>query len=84
MRVFRFSASWCNPCKNLARTLEAEKLNIEALDVDNPEVKAMLPKYGVRTVPAIVLEKDDGTFETIVGSVLSQESKDKIRQALAS
>ena len=56
-RVLRFTASWCQPCKTLAKNLESvsniDKTSIEVIDIDvHPEV-AM--DYGIRSVPTLVM-----------------------------
>jgi len=35
-KILRFTASWCGPCKTLAKTLESVETNIpiEVIDVD--------------------------------------------------
>jgi thioredoxin 1 len=60
-RILRFTASWCSPCKALAKQLEETQTNIpiEVIDIDvNPEL-AM--EYGIRSVPTLVLL--DGNVE---------------------
>ena len=39
-RVLKFSASWCNPCKVLAKTLKEvqTELPIEEYDIDENEI----------------------------------------------
>ncbi len=42
-KIVRFTASWCGPCKMLAKTLEEvdSKLPIEVVDIDiHPEIAA--------------------------------------------
>lgn len=55
MKVLRFTASWCQPCKMLAKTLEEvdSKIPIEVIDIDNNQELAM--DYGVRGVPTLVM-----------------------------
>lgn len=81
MKVIRFSAQWCQPCKQLAKILEAEGLDVPYLDIDEETTKPLIAKYGVRSVPTIVIDSGD-QFELITGALLNQEKKDKIRQAL--
>ena len=50
-KVLRFTASWCGPCKMLAKTLEEVETNvpIEVIDIDvNPEIAT---EFGIRSVP---------------------------------
>jgi thioredoxin 1 len=68
MKILRFTASWCNPCKTLASNLE--KINthipIEVVDIDIHTEVAL--EYGVRSVPTLVMLGDTGAeLKRIVG-----------------
>ena len=80
--LFRFTASWCQPCKMLAKILEQENIDIPVVDIDKqPE---LAKKYGIRSVPTIVIEQPNGDFELIVGASLSNYHKDVIHAILDS
>ena len=66
-KVLRFTASWCQPCKMLARTLEdiSTDYPIEVIDIDESEELAI--QYSVRGVPTLVMLKDDIETKRIVG-----------------
>ena len=80
VKVFRFTAEWCNPCKMLAKVLEQEGIDIPTIDVDKN--KELAAKYGIRSIPAIVIEQANGSFEVISGSSLSNNQKDMLHAAL--
>jgi thioredoxin 1 len=65
-KIYRFTASWCQPCKALAKNLEAANLEIpiEVIDIDVFEDVAV--EYGIRSVPTLVL-KDEGTQKRLIG-----------------
>mgnify|MGYP006296402319 CR=1 FL=1 len=54
-RVIKFSASWCNPCKTLAKTLEEVKTDIpiESYDIDDNEQYAK--EFNIRSVPTLIM-----------------------------
>ncbi len=60
-RVIRFTASWCQPCKMLAKNLESLDTNIpiEVYDID--EKPEYATEFGIRGVPTLVML--DGNFE---------------------
>jgi thioredoxin 1 len=60
MKVLKFSADWCRPCKKLAETLDQMVLPyvVESIDIDSDTKKAM--DYNVRSVPTMVLVDDEG------------------------
>ena len=68
-RVLRFSASWCGPCKMLAKTLEDIETNIpiEIVDIDNAQDTAI--EYGVRGVPTLVMLDENVEVKRLVGMV---------------
>jgi thiol-disulfide isomerase/thioredoxin len=60
-KVLRFTASWCGPCKSLAKTLENIEtvIPIEVVDIDvHPDIAT---EYGIRSVPTLVML--DGSVE---------------------
>ena len=80
VKIFRFTAEWCNPCKMLAKVLEQEGIDIPIVDVDKN--KELAAKYGIRSIPAIVIEQPNGSFDVISGSSLSNDQKDLLHSLL--
>jgi len=75
-KAIRFTASWCQPCKMLAKTLEdvTTETPIEVIDIDeNSELAA---KFGIRGVPTIVMLQDDVEIKRLVGMKLQKELED--------
>ena len=56
-----FFATWCGPCKMTAPALDAlkqrlgDRLRIIKIDIDNPHNTAVVARYGVRSVPTLML-----------------------------
>jgi len=72
-KIVRFTASWCGPCKMLAKTLEDVQTNlpIEVVDIDiHPEVAA---EFGIRGVPTLVIVEDNVASKRLVGNKTKQE-----------
>ena len=72
-KIVRFTASWCGPCKMLAKTLEEvdSKLPIEVVDIDVfPDIAA---EFGIRSVPTLVIVEDNIPSKRIVGNKTKQE-----------
>lgn len=55
IKVLKFSATWCVPCKSLAETLK-DVDGITTVDVDEDVDTAK--KYNIRSVPTLVFLKD--------------------------
>lgn len=69
-RVLKFEASWCQPCKMLAKTLEgidADSLaTIVKVDID--ERGDLAQQFGVRGVPTMVMvDADNKEIKRLVG-----------------
>jgi len=71
--VVDFWAEWCGPCKMLSPTIDAvaEKYNgkvkVGKVNVDkNPSIAQ---KYGVRSIPNILVFKNGNIKEQLVGNV---------------
>jgi thioredoxin 1 len=68
-----FWAEWCGPCKMIAPVLEevsvayADKLKIVKLNVD--ENNAVAAKFGIRSIPSLLLFKDGQVVATKVGAL---------------
>jgi thioredoxin 1 len=72
-KVLRFTASWCGPCKMLAKTLEDVETNIpiEVIDIDvNPEIAT---EFGIRSVPTLVIVEDNMASKRLIGNKTKQE-----------
>lgn len=66
-RVLRFTASWCGPCKALAKHLEniETSIPIEVIDIDVQSETAV--EYGVRGVPTLVMLEGNNEIKRLVG-----------------
>jgi thioredoxin 1 len=81
-----FWAVWCGPCKmiapfveELANELEG-KAKVGKLDVDNNQESAI--KYGVRSIPTVLIFKGGKVVETIIGAVPKVQLKQKLEAAI--
>ena len=78
-----FGATWCGPCKALGVTIDGMMDGYEGkvkfCYVDIQQAPMTAQKFGVRSVPTLILFKDGAP----VGSLIGAQPKDKIEELLS-
>lgn len=81
-----FWAEWCGPCKMVAPVVEKlasdydGQVKVAKVDVDtNPGLSG---KYGVRSIPTLLIFQNGDPVEQIVGAVPEKVLKDKLNSVL--
>ena len=83
LKVMKFSAIWCPPCKALQPIWEKlvdemHDVEFEAIDIDKePKITK---QYGVSAVPTIVFVKNGSAVESMVGLHRYDDIKAKIEE----
>ena len=69
--VVDFSATWCGPCRMMAPVLEeiSEKLGdqVSFYNVDVDEVPELAARYGIQSIPCLLVLKDGKAVDQSVG-----------------
>jgi thioredoxin 1 len=81
-----FWAEWCTPCRQIAPALEelsselGSKISIAKINIDeNPNVPM---KYGVKSIPTLMIFKGGQVAATKVGALSKQRLKEWIDSAI--
>lgn len=83
-----FWAVWCGPCKIIAPVVEelaleyTSKFKVAKCNVD--ENQALAAKFGIRSIPTLLIFKEGKITQQIIGAVPKQTIKAKIDEVLAS
>jgi len=81
-----FWAEWCGPCKMIAPSVEelatdfAGKARVGKVDVDSNQ--AVASKYGIRSIPSLLIFKGGEVVEQIVGAVPKAQLQSKLEANL--
>lgn len=79
--LVKFSAPWCSYCRRISPAVDAvakQYENIEFVEIDIDEEKAIAEKYSIEIIPTLMLFKGGNS----VANVVNPESKAKIEQFL--
>jgi thioredoxin 1 len=81
LKLLKFGASYCAPCRSLTPILEElkDKVTIEDIDVDEVD-PIVLTNYKIRNIPILVLLQDNKEVWRHVGSISKVELENKIKE----
>lgn len=73
MKVLKFYADWCGPCKALTKTLSEYKgsVPIEEINIDTDNQTAL--HYGIRSVPTCILVDEHTEVKRKVGMMTLEQ-----------
>jgi len=83
-----FFAVWCGPCKTLSPILDElsrdfdGKIKFVKADIDAGDNKDLAAKYGIMSVPTLMLFKNGEVKDTMVGVTSKSKLKQKLEEAL--
>ena len=81
-----FWVVWCGPCKAIAPIIEEiandfnGKVSVGKVDVDNNNQVAM--KYGIRSIPTLLLFKNGEVVDQVIGNVGKESIESMLSKAL--
>lgn len=74
MKMFKFYAQWCGPCKQQAKEFEEHPVNVEveSIDIDD-DAEDLVSKYHVMSIPTLILlDENDELLKRWTGFTKSE------------
>ena len=81
LKLLKFGASYCAPCRSLTPILEElkDKVTIEDIDVDEVD-PVVLTNYKIRNIPVLIITKDNVEVWRHVGSISKVDLENKLKE----
>lgn len=74
------SASWCSNCQPYKQRLKDEGVEFTEIDADNPYLQHQIVAWGVRSIPATIIEIDGVMKAKVVGNVSVKALQDVVNE----
>ena len=78
MKILKFYATWCGPCKALSSVIESIKDEIpyEIEEIDSDENMDMARKYNIRSLQTMVIVDGDKEVRRQMGMMNAKQLKE--------
>lgn len=67
-KILRFTASWCSPCKVMAKNLEIANLDIPIEVVDIDLMSVIATEYNIKSIPTLVMLEHGREIKRLTGT----------------
>jgi thioredoxin 1 len=81
MKILKFYADWCGPCKMLSKTIESikEEIPFEVEEIDADNNAEMAKKYNIRGLPTMVIVDGEAEVKRHVGNMTADQVKEFVK-----
>lgn len=77
MKILKFYADWCQPCKILSTTLKGMDVPFPIVEIDIDDNVDASIEYGIRSVPTMLFVDDDNN---ILGRYTGSRTKTELEK----
>jgi len=78
-KLIKFEASWCQPCRQLTKTMNSMDIKIPVEHVNIDDQTHLAVEYGVRSIPTMVLLDE---HNTALRRIQGAQTKEQIQEFL--
>ena len=75
-----FYAEWCGPCKMIGQIFESMENEVEVLKVNTDNFPDLAQKFGVMSIPTVILFKNGSEVDKFIGLRSKEEILDFINK----
>jgi thioredoxin 1 len=81
MKILKFYADWCGPCKMLSKTIESikEEIPFEVEEIDADNNAEMAKQYNIRGLPTMVIVDGEIEVKRHVGNMTTDQVKEFVK-----
>ena len=81
MKILKFYADWCGPCKMLSKIIESikEEIPFEVEEIDADNNAEMAKKYNIRGLPTMIIVDGETEVKRNVGNMTADQVKEFVK-----
>ena len=80
MKILKFYADWCNPCKALSSVISKVEHDIPLVDINIEKDRDTAAFYGIRGIPTLLLiDENENIVKRHSGTMTEEQFRDFLK-----